>query len=428
MARKKLIRGMGSLKKVDSCKHGEDARCKCKWLGRWYDAAGEPTKLTFDDYDAGFEHLFQEYTKKRQGVGRMSKAKGKAPLLEVYAIEWLASMRDLEPASRRNYKSILETHAFPRLGKVPVNRINKDQIADLIDYLYSEDPETGKDPVYEGTVKNLIMYVLRPIFRQAQADVWRSDNPCDGHRLRDVPDAERYVPTPAEIHDIAHTIKPMWRLAIYLMAGCGLREGEFLGASTDIRKKDNRLWIYRQWHHEGRWAPLKYCKAKEGRWVPLDPIVAAELERHIADYAIPEGGLLFPSLKKPGQAVNNSVFNRALKEACIRLGLDDKDITAHNFRHAFASHVIDAGVPLPDVSRMLGHKSYETTFKTYYKMVDPSWERIQRNVNTYLSTGIPVDATLGGVDAFAEDKQAEVTDLLAKLKALGVTVTLEQAA
>jgi hypothetical protein len=41
MSRKKLIRGMGSLKRVASCKHSEDARCKCKWVGRWYDTAGD---------------------------------------------------------------------------------------------------------------------------------------------------------------------------------------------------------------------------------------------------------------------------------------------------------------------------------------------------------------------------------------------------
>jgi integrase/recombinase XerC len=36
-------------------------------------------------------------------------------------------------------------------------------------------------------------------------------------------------------------------------------------------------------------------------------------------------------------------------------------VTSHNLRHSLARHLLDAGVDLPTVSRILGHERLETT-------------------------------------------------------------------
>jgi len=43
------------------------------------------------------------------------------------------------------------------------------------------------------------------------------------------------------------------------------------------------------------------------------------------------------------------------------VGINDKKITAHSLRHTFASHALIAGVPLLDVSTMMGHADVSTT-------------------------------------------------------------------
>ena len=43
------------------------------------------------------------------------------------------------------------------------------------------------------------------------------------------------------------------------------------------------------------------------------------------------------------------------------IGITDKQVTAHSLRHTFASHALMAGVPLLDVSTMMGHADVSTT-------------------------------------------------------------------
>jgi site-specific recombinase XerD len=42
---------------------------------------------------------------------------------------------------------------------------------------------------------------------------------------------------------------------------------------------------------------------------------------------------------------------------------DKKKISPHNLRHAYATHLIEAGVDLLEVQKILGHRSILTTAK-----------------------------------------------------------------
>jgi site-specific recombinase XerD len=65
---------------------------------------------------------------------------------------------------------------------------------------------------------------------------------------------------------------------------------------------------------------------------------------------------------------------RSIQCASIRAGLESKGtgekVGAHTLRHVVATRLLDGGVPMHVVSRVLGHDSIDTTVNTYGHMVD----------------------------------------------------------
>ena len=61
-------------------------------------------------------------------------------------------------------------------------------------------------------------------------------------------------------------------------------------------------------------------------------------------------------------------MNAYLKEIALLCNIS-KNLTMHTARHTFATYTLTKGVPIETVSKLLGHKSLETT-QIYAKIID----------------------------------------------------------
>lgn len=61
-----------------------------------------------------------------------------------------------------------------------------------------------------------------------------------------------------------------------------------------------------------------------------------------------------------GRPVSPRTIQNAVKKAALRSGLK-KNISAHTLRHSFATHLLEAGVQLQVIQKLLGHGSVKTT-------------------------------------------------------------------
>ena len=74
--------------------------------------------------------------------------------------------------------------------------------------------------------------------------------------------------------------------------------------------------------------------------------------------------------KVPGQPIAATSIQRAFRAACRKAGVL-KHVTPRSLRHAFATHLVEAGTRLQAVQALLGHQSLNTT--TVYAHLAKTW-------------------------------------------------------
>lgn len=140
-------------------------------------------------------------------------------------------------------------------------------------------------------------------------------------------------------------------LSIYY--GCGLRRSEGLALNlSDILLKEKRIYV-------------RKGKNYKERYVPMTETIKEDLENYI--YVARERIQSFKNIKPEALFLSIRVQRMHGNSLIIRLqhlvskARIEKEIGLHTLRHSIATHLLQSGMTLEEVSQFLGHASLVST-------------------------------------------------------------------
>lgn len=115
---------------------------------------------------------------------------------------------------------------------------------------------------------------------------------------------------------------------------------------------------------EQRVIHVRRGKGSKDRYVMLsDKLLGALVEYY--KRTRPPGPYFFTGRRKD-RPISRKRPSEVLRRTCEKIGIN-KRVTTHSFRHAFATHLLEAGTDLRVIQILLGHSSIKTT--AYYTKV-----------------------------------------------------------
>lgn len=139
------------------------------------------------------------------------------------------------------------------------------------------------------------------------------------------------------------TLKHRFLLALTYSAGLRMNEVRLLKiADIDLDRK--------QIH-------VRQGKGKKDRYVILSQLIASKFQFYLS--AVQPKVFLFEG-ETPGKPMGARSIQYAIKEALHRTEIK-KAVSMHTLRHSFATHLLEDGVDLHSIQRLLGHTDIHTT-------------------------------------------------------------------
>jgi integrase len=245
-------------------------------------------------------------------------------------LKWARANKTLSTVARD--ESTINKHLIPWFGATNLPRITPKQI---------EDYKGHRVAKAKPRTVNRELDTLRSMFSRAVEWGWIKQHPCTAvKRLKYQKQPPAYLNRTQLATLLEHCDTPLLRAFVALGGHAGLRRGEILQLCwDDVDLRTAKLTI-------------RHTKNNEFRMVPMNEVVQTALRRHPRHITSP---LVLARPDGEGYKDVRFPFEGALKRAEL------PRIRIHDLRHSFGSNLVAAGVPLPVVSELMGHKDISTT-------------------------------------------------------------------
>jgi integrase len=214
-----------------------------------------------------------------------------------------------------------------------------------------EDPEVARQRrATSNRIFGVLKAALNLAFREGHAandEAWRRVKPF---REASAPKI-RYLGH-AETQRLVNACEPAFRPLVQCALLTGCRYGEIIGFRVGDFERDAGT------------LSVRASKAGRPRHVVLTEDGIALFERHTASKD--EKAPVFT--RSDGELWGRSHQHRPLREACRRAGIDPP-ASFHILRHTYATHLLQAGAPLPVIAANLGHSDTRMTERHYAHLV-----------------------------------------------------------
>lgn len=291
--------------------------------------------------------------------------------VEEYLLRWLDRQRaNVKPSTWLHRRGHIVHHIVPAIGRTRLDRLTPAKVEDFTTELVTAkglSPRTVahirgtlrqalNDAMRDGLVSINAAALAKPP-RQEHVEM-KTLNARHVKKLLAATESDRYG--------------PLWAL----LAGAGLRIGEALALTwDDVDLGDGVVHVRRSYSKvgPGRWAVTDAKTKRSRRRIELPATVVGALadlrDRQVVEQR--DAGRLWQTYKhgqplftdEYGRIPEPTNMNRALTKALKDAGLPH--IRVHDLRHTYATLLLEQGVPLVTVSRLLGHGSISVTADTY---------------------------------------------------------------
>ncbi len=280
-----------------------------------------------------------------------------------------------KPSTQKTARYQLSGQLLPTFGAKPLNRLGEAGIKRWFDRHSRTAPSNA----------NHCLACLRQILNFAVACGYIESNPANGIECNRRPKLTRFLSrkelrrlyAALDVETGKGNMQPADIIRLLLLTGC--RKSEIVNLSwSEVRE-------------EG----LALTDSKTGpRTVPLGSRARAILDRQPRS----ESPFVFPSPLDPVRPRDSDLpfWYRVRREAGI------EDVRLHDLRHTMASHAVMNGVPVPVVSRLLGHSNVHMTLRYAHladRDIEAAAERTGQAMAQLMGLGLqmhPLDTPKGG--------------------------------